>query len=64
MELIVQRGLPKPAMNPAAKTLMAGETRPTITVPLTNGFARTGYELQTIQTREQRNEFNRAEAKP
>lgn len=64
MELIVQRGLPKPAMNPAATTLMAGETRPTITVPLTNGFARTGYELQTIQTREQRNEFNRAEAKP
>jgi hypothetical protein len=42
---------------------MAGESKPTVTAPLTDGFARTGYELQTIETREQRNEFNRAEAK-
>jgi hypothetical protein len=63
MQLIVERGLPKPAASAATAPLMAGESRPTITAPLTTGFARTGYELQTIETREQRNDFNRAEAK-
>jgi hypothetical protein len=63
MQLIVQRGLPQaPALQPA--TLMAGESVPTVTAPLTNGFARTGYELGTIEAREQKNEFNRAEGKP
>jgi hypothetical protein len=61
MQLIVQQGLPKPpAAQPAA--LMAGETAPTVQAPLTDGFARTSYELETIEAREQRNEFNRAEA--
>jgi hypothetical protein len=63
MQLIVQRGLaPAPAPQPPA-ALMAGESAPTVTAPLTNGFARTGYELGTIETREQQNEFNRAEGK-
>ena len=41
MELIAQRGLP---VAPAAQTapLMTGDKQPTVTVPLTNGFARTG----------------------
>ncbi|HEY5212497.1 MAG TPA: hypothetical protein VIJ38_05690 [Acidobacteriaceae bacterium] len=63
MQLIVERGLPKAPATPGSTTLMAGESVPTVTAPLTDGFARTGYELQTIETREENNEFNRAEAK-
>ncbi len=43
MELIAQRGLPvAPAVEQAP--LMTGDQKPVIAVPLTNGFARTGYE--------------------
>jgi len=43
MELIAQRGLPvAPASQQAP--LMTGEQQPTVAVPLTGGFARTGYE--------------------
>jgi hypothetical protein len=47
MELLAQRGLP---VAPAAEQapLMTGDTRPVIAVPLTSGFARTGYELDQI----------------
>jgi len=45
MELIAQRGLP--VAKPVEQgPLMTGDTRPVIAVPLTNGFARTGYELE------------------
>jgi len=59
MELIVQRGLP---VNTAAEptTLMAGDSKPTVHAPLTSGFARTGYELETIEAREQRLSFKKA----
>jgi len=60
MKLIVERGLPKPSAAATATTLMAGESKPTVTMPLTDGFARTGYELQTIEEREQKNNYNRA----
>jgi hypothetical protein len=45
MELIAQKGLP---VAPAAQapTLMTGDTKPVVTMPLTDGFARTGYELE------------------
>jgi hypothetical protein len=45
MELIAQRGLPvaKPVEQGPQ---MTGDTRPAITLPLTNGFARTSYELE------------------
>lgn len=44
MELLAQRGLPVAA--PVEETpLMTGDARPEVTAPLTNGFARTGYEL-------------------
>lgn len=45
MELIAQRGLP---VAPAAQheALMAGDSEPTITVPLTSGFARTTFEQE------------------
>jgi hypothetical protein len=44
MELLAQRGLP---VAPAAgrSLLMTGDKTPAIAMPLTNGFARTGYEL-------------------
>src|SRR5215469_9304552 len=62
MQLIVPQGLPKPTAAAQPAPLMAGETEPTIQAPITDGFARTGYELDTIEAREQKNEFNRAEA--
>ena len=62
MQLVVQQGLPKPTAAAQPAPLMAGETEPTVQAPITDGFARTGYELGTIEAREQKNEFNRAEA--
>lgn len=61
MQLIVQRGLGT-APTPTNKTLMAGDSTPSIRAPLTTGFARTGYELDTIAAREQRNSYAAAEA--
>jgi hypothetical protein len=50
MELLVQQGLP---VAPAAQqpVLMTGDSPPTVTAPLTNGFAPTGYELQEAEAR-------------
>ncbi len=67
MALIVQRGLgasaaiqaPQNAIQ-APQKLMAGESAPVVTAPLTNGFARTGYELETIEARDQKLEFTKA----
>jgi hypothetical protein len=63
MQLVVQRGLPKATASTAAPVLMAGESKPNISAPLTDGFARTGYELDTIEAREQKNEYEHAEKK-
>jgi len=60
MQLIVQRGLGTPAISTPEK-LMAGESAPTVQAPLTDGFARTGYELDTIEAREQKNSYEHAE---
>jgi hypothetical protein len=62
MQLVLQRGLPT-APQPGAQTLMAGESAPAVTVPLTDGFARTGYELATMEARAEKNEFEHAEKK-
>jgi hypothetical protein len=45
MELVAERGLAvaPPTQQPV---LMAGEKQPTVQVPLTNGFAHTGYEQE------------------
>jgi len=43
MEIIAQRGLPV-APETQTQPLMAGDSRPQVTAPLTNGFARTTYE--------------------
>ena len=61
MELIAQRGLPVHAA-PAAEVKMAGDVEPQIQTPLTNGFARTGYEQAVIEAREQKMNYGRAEA--
>ena len=48
MELIAQQGLPvAPAVTEAP--LMTGDAKPTVAVPLTDGFARTGYEQDMAQ---------------
>jgi hypothetical protein len=62
MKLIAQRGMP---VAPLAKTSvsMAGDSVPVVQAPLTTGFARTGYELQAIEEREQRLELEHPEAK-
>jgi hypothetical protein len=43
MELIAQRGLPV-AQTVQAQALMTGDSAPTVSVPLTDGFARTSFE--------------------
>ena len=39
---------------------MAGDEKPTVQAPLTSGFARTGYELETIEAREQKLSYGKA----
>jgi hypothetical protein len=62
MELIAQRGLPVHAEAPGTEMKMAGETEPVVLAPLTNGFARTGYEQATIEARKQKMDFGKAVA--
>ena len=45
MELIAQRGLPV-APQPQQQALMFGDRQPHVQMPLTDGFARTGYEQE------------------
>jgi hypothetical protein len=49
MELLAQRGLPV-AQAVEQAPLMTGDQKPAVAVPLTNGFARTGYELDQAAT--------------
>jgi hypothetical protein len=50
MELVAQHGLPvAPAVQKG--TLMTGDSEPTVVEPLTNGFARTAYELDVEASR-------------
>jgi hypothetical protein len=55
MELIAQRGLP--SAEAAPKVTMAGEREVAVHAPLTNGFARTAYEIDQIESREQKMKF-------
>jgi hypothetical protein len=48
MELIAQRGLPVAAQPASSEPLMAGDSKPVVQVPLTDGFARTGFEQQEM----------------
>jgi len=60
MEIIAQKGLPvAPPVQQAP--LLAGDQQPTITVPLTSGFARTGYE-QDLAAAQKAEELQRESA--
>ena len=59
MQLIAERGLPV-APSVQQGQMLAEDSQPAVTAPLTSGFARTGYELDTIESREQKMAFGRA----
>jgi hypothetical protein len=61
MQLIAQKGLPVAAQTGAPAVLMAGDEKPVVQAPLTSGFARTGYELDVIEAREQKMSYGKAE---
>ena len=63
MDLIAQRGLPLHggAATTAGTGQMAGDAERQLTTPLTNGFARTGYELDAMEARAQRLSYGHAE---
>jgi len=46
MELIAQRGLPVAQQTQQNESLMAGDSKISVQVPLTDGFARTAYEQE------------------
>ena len=56
MELIAQRGLPT-APQGSAGAALTGANAPVVTAPLTNGFARTGFELKAIESREEKMKY-------
>jgi hypothetical protein len=60
MELIAKRGLPMYARSASTSVQMFGVVKPEVRVPLTNGFARTGYELGVIEAREQKLTYGKA----
>jgi hypothetical protein len=53
MQIIAQHGLPVAPQEEQPEPLMAGDRVPVVTPPLTDGFARTGYEQQYLETLEQ-----------
>ena len=59
MELVAQRGLPVESATATADSV-AHAAEPVVHVPLTDGFARTGYELETIEAREQKVNYGKA----
>jgi hypothetical protein len=62
MEIIAQRGLPVNTQTEAKPVEMAGDEKPIVQAPLTSGFARTGYELEVIEAREQKLAYGKAAA--
>jgi hypothetical protein len=62
MQLIAERGLPVESQASTAQKPVAYAGKPDLRVPLTTGFARTGFELTTIEAREQKMNYGKAEA--
>src|SRR5665213_4551197 len=60
MELIVLQVLPVNTTTAPTAALMAGDEKPEILAPLTTGFARTGYELDTIEARAEKMAYGKA----
>ncbi len=61
MELVAQRGLPVANATVASGPGFVGDNVSPITEPLTSGFARTGYELDVMEAREQKLSYGKAE---
>ena len=61
MELIAQRGLPVAQATAGAPDQVAYAGLPQVQAPLTKGFARTAFELETIEAREQQMGYTSAE---
>ena len=62
MALIAKRGLPVAASAaPAGGTRLAEDVAPAVQAPLTSGFARTSYELDVMEAREQRLSYGKAD---
>jgi hypothetical protein len=59
MLLVVQKGLPVATAAKSA-TELAEDHKPVVLAPLTSGFARTGYELDTMEARAQKMSFEKA----
>ncbi len=62
MELVAQRGLPVVQAMGDGGQRMIGDPAAVITPPLTNGFARTGYELDVMEARAEKLSYGKAEA--
>jgi hypothetical protein len=62
MQLIAERGLPVSAQVATTSALMTGDQKPVVQTPLTDGFARTGYELDVIEARAEKMSYGKAEA--
>jgi hypothetical protein len=62
MQIVAQRGLPVMSGGPT-QSLMTADVQPGVTAPLTNGFARTGYEQQ-LEVEQARQQEIQKEAKP
>jgi hypothetical protein len=60
MQLIAERGLPVVSQAASAATTVAYADKPEVRKALTTGFARTGFELTTIEERQQKMDFNKA----
>jgi hypothetical protein len=63
MQIIAQRGLPVASGRPA-EPRMTADIEPQVTAPLTNGFARTGYEQQLEVEQSRQQQEQRKETKP
>lgn len=56
MKLLAQRGLPVETVQPSDEQHMFGDGSEEVTPPLTDGFARTGPEIQMMEAKEQQME--------
>ncbi|WP_263382824.1 hypothetical protein [Granulicella arctica] len=61
MEAIAKKGLPVATQSSAQQRQLAEDVKPEVQVPLTTGFARTGYELDVMEARAQKMNYGKAE---
>jgi len=61
MESIAKKGLPVASQTSASSRQLAEDVKPEVQVPLTTGFARTGFELDVMEARAQKMNYGKAE---